>query len=346
MGEKKPRHCDRSRRPEPFGRPHPAQGSHALQVPSRPPRPMMLGCLFAAPRAAPHLESEPPHPTERPATRRRRAARRQPNRAAHRARAQAVRQARPDRPATAAAHRHPRRAHAQPEEHRPRHPEERAGRDHRPLGLRQVESRVRHAVRGRPAPLRGEPVAVRAAVPAADGQAGCGPDRRPVARDLDRAESHQPQPALHRRHRDRDPRLPAAALRTGRHALLPRPQIAAAIADRLANGRCGACAAAGHAPHDPGAGRAREKRRVHRTVHRDAGAGLCAVSRGRRDSRARRPARVEKNREARHRRRDRPHQGPSRSRNVRARRAAATHRRELRSRVASGRGPRDRGRDE
>ncbi len=30
-------------------------------------------------------------------------------------------------------------------------------------------------------------------------------DRWPLAGDLDRAEDHQPQPALHRRHGDRDP---------------------------------------------------------------------------------------------------------------------------------------------
>jgi excinuclease ABC subunit A len=39
--------------------------------------------------------------------------------------------------------------------------------------------------------------------------------------DLHRAEGHQPQPALHRGHGDRDPRLPAPAVRPRRHALLP-----------------------------------------------------------------------------------------------------------------------------
>ncbi len=47
-----------------------------------------------------------------------------------------------------------------------------------------------------------------------------------------RAEGHQPQPALHRGHGDRDPRLPAPAVCPRRHALLPRPRPAAAGADR------------------------------------------------------------------------------------------------------------------
>ena len=40
-------------------------------------------------------------------------------------------------------------------------------------------------------------------------------------RDLDRPEDDEPQPALHRRHGDRDLRLPAPALRAGRQAALP-----------------------------------------------------------------------------------------------------------------------------
>ena len=67
-------------------------------------------------------------------------------------------------------------------------------------------------------------VGLRAAVPGTDGQAGCRLDRRPVAGDLDRAEDHQPQSALHRRHGDRDPRLHAAAVGAGRACRTrPRP---------------------------------------------------------------------------------------------------------------------------
>ena len=100
-------------------------------------------------------------------------------------------------------------------------PRNRAGRHHRAVGLGQVEPRLRHAVRRRPAPLRREPVGLRAAVPAADGQARRRRDRGPVAGDHHRAEGHLAQPALDGRHRHRDPRLPAAAVRPRRHAVLP-----------------------------------------------------------------------------------------------------------------------------
>ena len=136
-----------------------------------------------------------------------------------------------------------RRAHAQPQEHRPRHPAQPAGRDHRPVGLGQVEPGVRHALRRGPAPLRREPVGLCAAVPAADGQARRRRDRGPVAGDLDRAEGDPPQPALDRRHGHRDPRLPAPAVRARRHAVLPRPRPAAAGADASArwSTRCWRC---------------------------------------------------------------------------------------------------------
>jgi excinuclease ABC subunit A len=45
--------------------------------------------------------------------------------------------------------------------------------------------------------------------------------RRPVAGHLHRAEDDQPQPALHRRHGDRDLRLPAPAVRPRRHPYSP-----------------------------------------------------------------------------------------------------------------------------
>ena len=61
-----------------------------------------------------------------------------------------------------------------------------------------------------------------AAVPRHDAEAGRRPYHRPVAGDLDRAEDHLEEPALDRRHRHRDLRLPAAAVRAGRHALLAR----------------------------------------------------------------------------------------------------------------------------
>ena len=161
-----------------------------------------------------------------------------------------------------------------------------AGGDHRPVGLGQVLARLRHAVCGRPAPLRREPVGLRAAVPAADGQAGRGRDRGPVARDLDRAEGHLPQPALHRRHGHRDPRLPAPAVRARRHALLPEPRHPAAVADRQQMVDAVLALPGRHAPDGaPGAGGARPQGRVRRAVRRDAGPGLRALP-GRRPGRS------------------------------------------------------------
>ena len=118
---------------------------------------------------------------------------------------------------------HPRRAHAQPQEHQSRSAAQQADRHHRPVRLRQILARLRHPVRRRPAALCRIAVGLRAPVPAIDGKAGRRPDRRPVAGDFDRAESHLAQPALDRRHRHRNPRLPAPAVRARRHALLPGP---------------------------------------------------------------------------------------------------------------------------
>ena len=86
-----------------------------------------------------------------------------------------------------------RRAHPQPQERLHRHPAQQPGGHHRPVRLRQVVARVRHPLRGRPAPLRRVAVGVCPPVPAADGEARRRPDRRPVAGDRDRAEIDQPQ---------------------------------------------------------------------------------------------------------------------------------------------------------
>jgi hypothetical protein len=83
-------------------------------------------------------------------------------------------------------------------------------------GLRQVLARVRYDLCRGPAPLRREPVGLCAPVPRDDAEAGRRSHRRPVAGDLDRAEDHQPQPALDRRHGHRDLRLPAPAVRPRR----------------------------------------------------------------------------------------------------------------------------------
>ena len=94
-------------------------------------------------------------------------------------------------------------------------------RHHRPLGLGQVVARLRHHLRRGPAPLRREPLRLRAPVPRPDGQAGRRQHRGSVAGHLHRPEDHLPQPALHRRHGHRDLRLPAPALRPRRAPALP-----------------------------------------------------------------------------------------------------------------------------
>ena len=117
--------------------------------------------------------------------------------------------------------RRPRRARAQPEErHRP-HPAERARLRHRALRLGEVVARVRHDLRRGAAALRRVALRLRAAVPADDGEARRRLDRRALAGDLDRPEDDLAQPALDRRHGDRDLRLPAPALRADRTAALP-----------------------------------------------------------------------------------------------------------------------------
>ena len=88
-------------------------------------------------------------------------------------------------------------------------------------GSGQVQPGLRHDLRGGPAALRREPERVRAAVPADDGEAGRRVDRRPLPGDLDRPEDDEPEPALDGRHRHRDLRLPAPALRAGRPSALP-----------------------------------------------------------------------------------------------------------------------------
>ena len=83
---------------------------------------------------------------------------------------------------------------------------------------------------------------LRPAVPRADGQARRRLHRGPVPGRLDRPEVDQPQPALHRRHHHRGLRLPAAALRPGRHPALPdlRPRDRASRPRSRSSTRCSA----------------------------------------------------------------------------------------------------------
>ena len=117
---------------------------------------------------------------------------------------------------------HPRsrRPRAQPQRRGRRHSARAAGGDDGPVGVGQVIAGVRHHLRRRAAPLRREPVGLCAPVPGADGQAGRGLDRGPVAGHFHRAEDDLQEPALHRRHGHGDPRLHAPALGARGRALL------------------------------------------------------------------------------------------------------------------------------
>ena len=88
--------------------------------------------------------------------------------------------------------------------------------------IRKVFAGVRHDLRRGPAPLCRDVLALCAAVSRSDGAAGSRFDRRAESGDFHRAEDDQPQPALDRRHRDRDLRLSAFALFVHRHPALSR----------------------------------------------------------------------------------------------------------------------------
>ena len=112
--------------------------------------------------------------------------------------------------------------------------------------------------------------------------------------DLDRAEGHQPQSALDGRHGHRDPRLPAAAVRAGRHAVLPRPSGACRSKRRASSQMVDTTLAhgAGHAPDDPGAGACAAARAstwtCSRTCRRRASCGCGCAPRRRATGSARR----------------------------------------------------------
>ena len=94
--------------------------------------------------------------------------------------------------------------------------------DHRRLRLGKEHPRLRHPLRRGTAALRGESLRLCAAVPRADGKARRGKHRGTLPGHLHRAEDHLQKPPLHRRHRHRDLRLPAPALRPGGPRPLPR----------------------------------------------------------------------------------------------------------------------------
>ncbi len=157
-----------------------------------------------------------------------------------------------------------------------------------------------------PAPLRREPVGLRAAVPGDDAEAGRRPHRRPVAGHLHRAEDHVQEPALHRRHRHRDLRLPAAAVCARRRALFAGHRPADREPDRHPDGRPRAGPARRHAALPAGADRARAQGRVPQGARRIAEEGLPARQDRRHVLRDPGGAQARQEIQARHRRRGGP----------------------------------------
>ena len=166
-------------------------------------------------------------------------------------------------------------------------------------------------------------VGLRPAVPRDDAEAGRRPDRRPVARHLDRAEDHLEKPALHGRHRHRDLRLHAAALGARRRALFARDRPADREPDRLADGRQGDGAARGHALLPARPRGARPQGRVPQGARRVPQEGLPARQDRRQVLRDRRGPRARQEVHPRHRRGGGPHRG--------ARRRGDAARRQLRA---------------
>ena len=235
----------------------------------------------------------------------------------------------------------PRRARAQPEECRPRDPARRADRVHGAVGLGQVLAGLRHHLCRGPAALRREPVGLRAPVPGDDAEARRRPHRRAVAGHLHRAEDHLQEPALHRRHRHRDLRLPAPAVRARRRALLAGHRPADREPDRAADGGPRADAAGGHAALPAGADRARPQGRVPQGAGRAAEEGLPARQGQRPVLRDPRGAQARQEIQARHRRGGGPHRPAEGGRRQSAQGRGDAPRRQLRDRAGAGRRHRD-----
>ncbi len=117
---------------------------------------------------------------------------------------------------------YPRRAPEQSQESRHRHPAERAGGGHGRLRVGKVVPRLRHPLRRRPAPLRRDLLALRAAVPRPAGPPPGRSDRRHSSCDRHRPDESRPDLALDGGDHERAERPPEAALCARRAALLPR----------------------------------------------------------------------------------------------------------------------------
>ena len=131
-------------------------------------------------------------------------------------------------------------------------------------------------------------------------------DHGPVAGDRDRAEDDLEKPALDGRHRHRNLRLPAPAVRPHRCSVLARHRAADREPDRLADGRPGHEPARRHPPLPAEPDRARAQGRIPQGTGRAAARGLPAGQGRRQALRAGRGAQAQQEAQARHRARGRP----------------------------------------
>ena len=176
----------------------------------------------------------------------------------------------------------PGRPAEQPQELRRRNPPAAPNGGHRAVRVRQVLAGIRHRVRGRPAPVCGIAVGIRATVPGADGEAGRRRRGWGLPRGRDRAEEPDPDVTLHGRHVHRGLRLSAPSLGANRPHLLPTLRAGA----EAGHGPVGDGHAAGTAGGDSVRGRL-SAQAVGQGDGRDgarepAGAGLPAGGRQRR----------------------------------------------------------------
>jgi putative transposase len=115
-------------------------------------------------------------------------------------------------------HPDPRRAPAQPEEHRRRYSARETRRHHRTERFREILAGLSHALCRGPAALCGKPLGLCAAVSRPIRKTRRRFHRRPQPGDRHRTARRRAQPALDGGHRDRDPRLPARVVGGGRRA--------------------------------------------------------------------------------------------------------------------------------
>ena len=173
-----------------------------------------------------------------------------------------------------------RRPPAQSQEPHPGDSAGEIGRDHRDERFREILAGLRHPVCRGAAPLRGEPVGLRAAISRPDAEARRGFHRGPFAGDRHRAAQLVGEPAFDHRHDDGDLRLSAAALLVRRPAARsetgePYLQVVAA-ADRGSNPGL----SAGDPGHAARADRARGGGGVPRRAGKAQARGLCAGAGG------------------------------------------------------------------